>query len=36
MLSTQKLLKFTQSIKDYKKKFLDKPLGELDGRRSQG
>ncbi len=30
MLSTQKLLKFTQSIKDYKKKFLDKPLGELD------
>ena len=30
MLTTQKLLKFTQSIKDYKKKFLDKPLGELD------
>ena len=30
MLSTQKLLKFTQSIKEYKKKFLDKPLGELD------
>ena len=30
MLSKQKLLKFTQSIKDYKKKFLDKPLGELD------
>ena len=30
MLSAQKLLKFTQSIKDYKKKFLDKPLGELD------
>ena len=30
MLSTQKLLKFTQSIKDYKKKLLDKPLGELD------
>jgi len=30
MLSTQKQLKFTQSIKDYKKKFLDKPLGELD------
>jgi len=30
MLSTQKLLKLTQSIKDYKKKFLDKPLGELD------
>jgi hypothetical protein len=30
MLSNQKLLKFTQSIKDYKKKFLDKPLGELD------
>ena len=30
MLSTQKYLKFTQSIKDYKKKFLDKPLGELD------
>ena len=30
MLSKNKLLKFTQSIKDYKKKFLDKPLGELD------
>ena len=30
MLSKQKLLKFTQSIKDYKKKFLDKPLGDLD------
>ena len=30
MLSKQKLLTFTQSIKDYKKKFLDKPLGELD------
>ena len=30
MLSKQKLLKFTQSIKEYKKKFLDKPLGELD------
>ena len=30
MLSTQKLLKFTQSIKEYKKRFLDKPLGELD------
>lgn len=30
MLTSQKLLKFTQSIKDYKKKFLDKPLGELD------
>ena len=30
MLSKNKLLKFTQSIKDYKKKFLDKPLGDLD------
>jgi hypothetical protein len=30
MLPKQKLLKFTQSIKDYKKKFLDKPLGDLD------
>jgi len=30
MLSTQKLLKFTQSINDYNKKFLEKPLGELD------
>ena len=30
MLSKNRLLKFTQSIKDYKKKFLDKPLGELD------
>jgi hypothetical protein len=30
MLPSQKLLKFTQSIKDYKKKFLDKPLGDLD------
>ena len=30
MLSTQKLIKLTQSIKEYKKKFLDKPLGELD------
>ena len=30
MLSKNKILKFTQSIKDYKKKFLDKPLGELD------
>ena len=30
MLSKNKLLKFTQSIKDYKKRFLDKPLGDLD------
>jgi hypothetical protein len=30
MLSKSKILKFTQSIKDYKKKFLDKPLGDLD------
>ena len=30
MLSKQKLFKFTQSIKDYKKKFLDKNLGDLD------
>ena len=30
MLSKNKILKFTQSIKDYKKRFLDKPLGDLD------
>jgi hypothetical protein len=30
MLSTAKQSKFIASIKDYKKKFLDKPLGDLD------
>ena len=30
MLTKLKHQKFTQSIKDYKKKFLDKPLGDLD------
>jgi hypothetical protein len=30
MLTSTKLQKLTQSVKDYKKQFLDKPLGELD------
>jgi hypothetical protein len=30
MLTTAKLQKLTQSVKEYKKQFLDKPLGELD------
>jgi len=30
MLTSSKLQKLTQSVKDYKKQFLDKPLGELD------
>ncbi len=30
MLNTSKLQKLTQSVKDYKKQFLDKPLGDLD------
>ena len=30
MLSKNKILKYTLSIKDYKKRFLDKPLRDLD------